>query len=212
MSTTRVKMSNQNSTRNFLRKMRVFKAKHPWITVKPPRNPFQKPKTQRNIPQSMSTRRVKISNQKSIKNFLRAFKASHPWLTIAPPRPKTQRNNISVRKDLLPKDLFEYIEPHQKEIKIETKMEIETKTSRSKVVPPLELGTELDLECQYTGEFGEAGRGYIGTFEFYTKDNPLGHFQGYIAKKDSGEHWREIAECDIFIVPKKEGSTIRIYY
>ena len=90
-------------------------------------------------------------------------------------------------------------------------MKIETKTSRSKVVPPLELGTELDLECQYTGEFGEAGRGYIGTFEVYTKDNPLGHFQGYIAKKDSGEHWRKIAECDIFIVPKKEGSTIRIY-
>ena len=145
-------MPNQNSTRNFFRKMKVFKSKHPWLTIAPPR-----PKTQRNIPQSMSTRRVKISNQKSIKNFLRAFKASHPWLTIAPPRPKTQRNNISVRKDLLPKDLFEYIEPHQKEIKIETKMQIETKTSISK---------------EYIGEFGEAGRGYIGTFEFYTKDNP----------------------------------------
>ena len=157
MSTTRtrVKMSNQKSTRNFLRKMRAFKAKHPWITVKPPRNPCDKPKTQRNIP------------------------------------------NISVRKDL-----FENIELHQK---------IETKTSTSKVVPLLELATELDLECQYTGEFGEAGRGYIGTFEVYTKDNPLGHFQGYIAKKDSGEHWREITECDIFIIPKKEGSTIRIY-
>ena len=199
-------MPNQNSTRNFFRKMKVFKSKHPWLTIAPPR-----PKTQRNIPQSMSARRVKISNKKSVKNFLRVFKASHPWLTIAPPRPKTQRNKISVRNDLLPKDLFEYIEPDQKEIKIETKMEIEPK-SRSKVVPPLELGTELDLECQYTGEFGEAGRGYIGTFEVYTKDNPLGHFQGYIAKKDSGEHWREIAECDIFIMPKKEGSTIRIYY
>ena len=126
---------------------------------------------------------------------MKVFKSKHPWLTIAPPRPKTPRNNISVRKDLLPKDLFEYIEPHQKEIKIETKMEIETKTSISK---------------EYIGEFGEAGRGYIGTFEFYTKDNPLGHFQGYIAQKGSGEHWREMAECDIFIIPKKEGSTIRI--
>ena len=102
MSTTRVKMSNQNSTRNFLRKMRVFKAKHPWITVKPPRNPCDKPKTKRNIPQAMSTTRtrVKMSNQKSTRNFLRkmrAFKAKHPWITVKPPRnpcykPKTQRN------------------------------------------------------------------------------------------------------------------------
>ena len=92
---------------------------------------------------------------------------------------------------------------------------VETKTS---TVSLLELATEfkllngLDLGCQYTGEFGKPGKGYIGTFEVYTKDNPLGHYQGYLAKKDSGEHWREIAECDIFIVPKKEGSTIQIYY
>ena len=36
------KMSNQQSTREFLRKMRAFKARHPKITVKPPRN--QKPR------------------------------------------------------------------------------------------------------------------------------------------------------------------------
>ena len=132
---------------------------------------------------------------------LRAFQASHPWLTIAPPRPKTQRNNISVRKDLqIPKELFEYVEPHQ-EIKMET---VETKTS---TVSLLELATEfkllngLDLGSLYTGEFGKPGKGYIGTFEV-TTNNPIGHYQGYIAKKDSGEHWTEIAECDIFILPK----------
>ena len=140
-------MSNQKSTRKFLRKIRAFKASHPWITIEPPRNPCDRPKTQRNIP------------------------------------------NISVRKDL-----FENIELHQK---------IETKTSTSKAVPLLELATEVDLGCQYTGEFGKPGKGYIGTFEVYTKDNPVGHYQGYLAKKDSGEHWTEIAECDIFILPKK---------
>ena len=105
---------------------------------------------------------------------------------------QTQRNNISVRKDL-----FESIELHQKEI------EIETKTSTSKAVPLLELATELDLGCQYTGEFGKPGKGYIGTFEVYTTNNPVGHYQGYLATKDSGEHWTEIADCDIFILPKK---------
>ena len=140
-------MSNQKSTRKFLRKIRAFKANHPWITIEPPRNPYDRPKTQRNIP------------------------------------------NISVRKDL-----FESIELHQK---------TETKITTSKAVPLLELATEVDLGCQYTGEFGEPGRGYIGTFEVYTKDSPVGYYQGYLAKKDSGEHWTEIAECDIFIVPKK---------
>ena len=34
--------------------------------------------------------------------------------------------------------------------------------STSKAVPLLELATDVDLGCQYKGEFGEPGRGYIG--------------------------------------------------
>ena len=71
MSTTRtrVKMSNQKSTRNFLRKMRAFKANHPWITVSPPRNPCEKPKTQRNIPNISVRKTTKVLDKTLNKRF-----------------------------------------------------------------------------------------------------------------------------------------------
>ena len=141
----------------------------------------------------------KQSSDKKLLKTLRAFQASHPWLTIAPPRPKTQRNNISVKKDLqIPKELFEYVEPQQ-EIKMET---VETTAS---TVSLLELATEfkllngLDLGSLYKGEFGKQGKGYTGEFEIYSTNSPIGQqYQGYITNKDSGE----ITECNIFILPK----------
>ena len=63
---------------------------------------------------------------------------------------------------------------------------------------------------QYTGEFGEPERGYIGTLDVYTIENPVGFYQGYMAKKDSEEQWTEIAECDIFILPKRRRRSIMI--
>ena len=56
-------------------------------------------------------------------------------------------------------------------------------TPTSRAVPVLELTTYADLGRHYKGDFWEPGKGYKGTLELHTHDNPVGYYQGYLATK-----------------------------